>query len=107
MSDSPCIFCKIAQKAIPSDLVYEDEHMVVFHDIHPKAPVHLLLVPKQHIKSLMALTDKHTALMSHLIFQLPLLAKQHGLHEGFRTAIHTGPKGGQEIDHLHIHLMGG
>lgn len=104
---SDCIFCKIAAGDIPADKVYEDEQVVVFRDIHPKAPVHLLLIPRQHISSLEGLTSEHDALIAHMLHQLPLLAKAHGLDDGFRTIINTGKGGGQEVFHLHIHLLGG
>lgn len=104
---SDCIFCKIAAGDIPVDKVYEDDQVVVFRDIHPKAPVHLLLIPRQHISSLEGLTPEHDALIAHMLRQLPLLAKAHGLDDGFRTIINTGKGGGQEVFHLHIHLLGG
>ena len=102
-----CIFCKIIMGQIPTELLYEDDHIVVFKDIFPKAKVHLLLVPKIHVPSLNALSDEHTDLVSHLIFMLPKLALSQGLDNGFRTVINTGSGGGQEIDHLHFHLLGG
>jgi histidine triad (HIT) family protein len=107
MSTDSCIFCKIAEKVLPAKAVYEDDQVLAFHDIHPKAPVHLLLIPKKHIKSLLQLEPSDTALMSHMLLTLPILAKEHGLEEGFRTIVYTGRKGGQEIDHLHFHLLGG
>lgn len=106
MSADPCIFCKIAEKALPAKAVYEDDRVLAFHDIHPKAPVHLLLIPKKHIKSLLEIELSDANLMSHLLLTLPILAKEQGLHEGFQTIIYTGKKGGQEIDHLHFHLLG-
>jgi len=107
MSLDSCLFCQIAEKALPAKVVYEDDRVLAFHDIHPKAPVHLLLIPKKHIKSLLALDTADADLMGHLLLTLPMLAKKQGLHEGFRTIIYTGVKGGQEIDHLHFHLLGG
>jgi histidine triad (HIT) family protein len=104
---SDCLFCKIAAGEIPGDIVYEDEKMVVFKDIAPKAPVHLLLVPREHIESLNGLTEEHDALIAHMMRQLPQLAKAQGLDSGFRTIINTGPGGGQVVFHLHIHLLGG
>ena len=106
MPNNACIFCQIAAKTLPAKAVYEDEQVLAFHDIHPKAPVHLLLIPKKHIKSLMEVESSDASLISHLLLQLPILAKAQGLHEGFRTHIYTGRKGGQEIDHLHFHLLG-
>ena len=104
---SDCLFCKIAADEISSDRVYEDEQVIVFKDIYPKANVHLLLIPRQHIASLNELDESHDALMAHMLRLLPRLAKEQGLDEGFRTIINTGPGGGQEVFHLHVHLMGG
>lgn len=102
-----CIFCKIAAGELPADLVHEDEQVVVFKDIHPKAPVHLLVVPREHIPSLRELTPQHDDLIAHMMRLLPRLAEAQGLNEGFRTVINTGRGGGQEVFHLHIHLLGG
>lgn len=102
-----CIFCKIIAKQIPTDFLYEDDEMVAFKDIFPKAKVHLLLVPKIHIPNLTALSQEHTTLISNLILRLPKLALLQSLDNGFRTVINTGSGGGQEIDHLHFHLLGG
>jgi histidine triad (HIT) family protein len=102
-----CLFCKIIAGEIPSTQVYSDEHAVVFKDIHPKAPVHLLIVPRKHIISLAELEEQHDGLIAHLMRLLPNIAKQQGLANGFRTVINTGPAGGQIVFHLHIHLLGG
>jgi histidine triad (HIT) family protein len=104
---SDCLFCRIVAGEIPGDFVYEDERVVVFRDINPKAEVHLLLVPREHIPSLNELTPEHDALIAHLMRLLPKLAREQGLEDGFRTIINTGPGGGQIIFHLHIHLLGG
>ena len=104
---SDCLFCRIVAGEIPSDQVYSDEQVVVFKDIHPKAPVHLLVVPRQHIDSLEELGPDHDGLMSHMMRLLPRVARDNGLDNGFRTVINTGPGGGQEIPHLHIHILGG
>ena len=102
-----CIFCKITGGAIPSDLVYEDEQVVVFKDIYPKAPVHLLMVPRQHVESLNDLTPAHDGLMAHMLRTLPEVARHAGLTDGYRTIINTGRGGGQEVPHLHMHILGG
>lgn len=102
-----CIFCKIAAGTIPSDQVYVDDQLVVFKDIYPKAPVHLLMVPRQHIESLDALTSAHDGLMAHLLRSLPEVARRAGLTTGYRTIINTGRDGGQEVLHLHLHILGG
>jgi histidine triad (HIT) family protein len=102
-----CLFCKIVRGDLASDFVYEDGDVVVFKDIHPKAPVHLLVVPRLHIPSLEDLQVGHDALIGRAVRLLPELAQAHGLTDGFRTVINTGRGGGQEIFHLHIHLLGG
>lgn len=102
-----CIFCKIIAGTIPCDQVYSDELVIVFKDIQPRSPVHLLVVPREHIISLSELEPRHDALMAHIMRLLPSLAKQQGLEDGFRTVINTGPAGGQVVFHLHVHLMGG
>lgn len=102
-----CIFCKIVNGQIPSEFLYQDDQLVVFRDIHPKAKTHLLVVPKVHIKSLVETQDEHRALLSHVMLTLPKIASEAGLKTGFRTVINTGPGGGQEIDHLHLHILGG
>lgn len=102
-----CLFCKIIAGDIPSSNVYEDDQIFVFKDINPKAAVHLLVIPKIHIDSLDELSDQHQSLITHIMFKLPELARSQGLDDGFRTIINTGPGGGQEVGHLHIHLLGG
>lgn len=102
-----CIFCKIIAGDIPSELIYQDDHLVAFRDIRPKADVHILIVSKEHINSLNHATKEQSTLLSHMLLTLPKLAKIQGLENGFRTVINTGPGGGQEIDHIHFHLLGG
>lgn len=104
---SDCLFCGIIAGEIPADKAYEDDRVVVFKDIHPKAQVHLLLVPREHVVSLNELNESHDALIAHMMRLLPRLAREQGLDEGFRTIINTGRGGGQEVFHLHIHLLGG
>lgn len=104
---SDCLFCKIAAGEIPADIVFEDEQVVVFRDIYPKADVHLLLIPREHIASLNELEPAHDALIAHMMRLLPKLAREQGLDNGYRTIVNTGPGGGQEVFHLHIHLLGG
>ncbi len=104
---SDCIFCRIAAGEIPAELLYEDEQVIVFRDINPKAEVHLLVVPRLHVSGLDALTPSHDALIAHMMRLLPGLAVGQGLTQGFRTIINTGKGGGQEVPHLHIHLLGG
>ncbi len=102
---SDCIFCKIVSGALATPLVYEDDRVVVFKDINPKAAVHLLVVSKEHIQSLARLREDQAALIAHMMLLLPKLAKTQGL-SGFKTQINTGKAGGQEVPHLHIHLLG-
>lgn len=102
-----CIFCQIIGNQIPTPRVYEDDRLIVIADKYPKAPVHLLLIPREHIASLEELTPQQDGLVAHMIGRLPEVARKAGLKEGFRTIINTGPGGGQEIPHLHIHVLGG
>ena len=101
-----CIFCKIAHKAIPASIVYEDENMLCFKDINPSAPVHLLLIPKAHVNSLAHTQPEHEALLGKMMLKVPHIAHEHGLQRGFKTQINTGRAGGQEVFHLHIHILG-
>lgn len=104
-----CIFCKIAGKEIPSTLVYEDETVVAFKDLEPQAPVHVLVIPKKHIESILALMDADKALVGHILADvIPQLARELGVAEkGFRVVANTGEEGGQSVKHLHFHLLGG
>ena len=102
-----CLFCKIAAGEIPADKVYEDDQVIAFKDINPKAAVHLLVIPREHIDSLNEVTPEKDALIAHMMRVIPQLAESQGLDNGFRTIINTGKGGGQIIFHLHMHLMGG
>ena len=102
-----CLFCKIVAGEIPAEIVYEDEQILVFKDINPRAAVHLLAIPKIHLTSLEDLTSEHQMLIGHIMVQLPHLARAQGLPDGFRAIINSGPGGGQEVGHLHVHLLGG
>lgn len=102
-----CIFCKIAQGSIPSKKIYEDEDVIAFHDINPAAPVHFLIVPKKHIESLFATTLEDQQMLGKLLLLAPKLAIEQGCETGFKTVINTGKDGGQEVYHLHIHVLGG
>jgi histidine triad (HIT) family protein len=106
--DPHCIFCKIVAGQIPSRKVYEDEALLAFHDIAPWAPVHFLIIPKQHIASLYDTTpEAHQALLGKMLAIAPSLALQLGVVNGFRTLINTGEDGRQEVAHLHMHVIGG
>jgi len=104
---SGCLFCRIAKGEIPSKKVYEDDDVIAFHDIHPAAPVHLLMVPKMHLDSLVEAGPEHEALFGKMLGLAPRLAKEQGCENGFRVVINNGPDGGQEVYHLHIHILGG
>jgi len=104
---SNCIFCKIAAGEIPSKKIYEDEEIFAFHDINPLRPVHFLLIPKRHVGSLNDVDSSYQAVLGRLLIKASALARAQGLNEGFRTIINTGRIGGQEVYHLHIHVMGG
>jgi histidine triad (HIT) family protein len=102
-----CIFCKIAAGQIPAKKAYEDDEILVFHDIHPWAPVHVLMVPKDHIASMVDVTAAHAGLLGRMLALSPRLMAELGVTNGFRHVINTGHDGGQEVGHLHVHLMGG
>lgn len=103
---SDCLFCKIAEGEIPSNKVYEDEQIVCFHDIEPQAPVHVLIVPKKHIKSLDELTSEDADLISHIMLKIKDIAAELGLEGGYRTVINTGADAFQTVKHLHFHILG-
>jgi histidine triad (HIT) family protein len=105
--DPNCIFCRIVSGQIPSARVYEDDQIIVFKDIHPKAPVHLLLIPREHVESLMTAGPQHEALVGKMLVLAPRLAREHGSADGFRVVINNGPGGGQEVFHLHMHVLAG
>lgn len=103
-----CLFCQIAEKKIPSSLVYEDESVVCFHDIAPQAPVHILVVPKVHSPTVLALTDRGAESILKVFHAIQVVAKQFVLVEsGFRVVTNTGKSAGQSVDHVHFHILGG
>ena len=102
-----CIFCRIARGEIPCRKVYEDSEVLAFHDINPVAPVHFMMIPKLHLASLVEAEEAHTALLGRMLLLAPRLAREQGLENGFRAVINTGKGGGQEVFHLHIHVIGG
>ena len=101
-----CIFCKIVNGEIPSNKVYEDELVLAFNDINPAAPVHVLVIPKKHIESAVALTDEDDELIAHIFQVIKLIAKEQGLDNGFRLVSNIGEDGGQTVKHLHFHILG-
>jgi len=102
-----CLFCKIVAGEIPCKKIHEDSDVLAFHDIHPVAPVHFMIIPKEHIASLADAHARHEILLGRILLLAPVLAKEQGLGDGFRTIINTGPGGGQEVFHLHVHVIGG
>jgi histidine triad (HIT) family protein len=106
-TDPNCIFCKIVAGQIPAKKVFENDELIAFHDIHPWAPVHVLVVPKQHLVSLADVGPEHDALLGRMLGLAPRLMRELGVTNGFRTLINTGKDGMQEVQHLHMHVMGG
>lgn len=102
-----CLFCKIIKGEIPSSKVYEDETVFAFRDIEPQAPTHILVIPKQHIKSAAEITSENSAVISHIFEVIAKIAEQEGLTEGFRVVNNCGDSAGQTVKHLHFHLLGG
>lgn len=102
-----CIFCKIVAGGIPAKKVFEDDEVLAFHDIDPKAPKHILVIPKKHIASLAHAQPEDAALMGRLLLAVAEIAREQGLDKGYRLVISTGAEGGQTVDHLHLHLLGG
>ena len=102
-----CLFCKIVAGSIPAKRVFEDELCICFADLHPQAPTHLLIVPRQHIASLAHAEPAQSSLLGHLFTKTAEIARAAGLDDGYRVVLNTGEDGGQTVDHLHLHLLGG
>jgi histidine triad (HIT) family protein len=103
-----CIFCKIIRGEIPSRIIYEDEHVIAFHDINPLTPIHILLIPRLHIPSFNDILPENKELMGHMAWVCKEIAKQNGIDEkGYRIVFNCGEHGGQEVYHLHAHILGG
>lgn len=103
-----CIFCKITNKEVPKEFVYEDDDMVAFYDLHPIAPVHVLIIPKRHIVSVNDLAASDAALMGRMVLAAKKIAEDLQISaKGYKLLIRTGEHGGQEVPHLHLHLLGG
>ncbi len=105
--NSECIFCKIVAGTIPAKLLHEDELSIAFSDINPQAPVHVLVIPKEHLSSVAHATMEHTALLGHLLSTAAKIAEAQGLAKGYRVVTNVGADGGQTVDHLHLHVLGG
>lgn len=102
-----CIFCKIAAAEIPSTKVYEDDTVVAFNDLDPQAPVHVLIIPKEHIASAAEINESNSAVVAHIFEVAAKIAAEKGLKDGFRIVNNCGDSAGQSVKHLHFHLMGG
>ena len=102
-----CLFCDIVNKKIPADIVYESATVLAFKDISPQAPIHVLIIPKQHIDNVLGFTPNDGKLLSELMLAIKNIAKKQALKNGFRIVTNTGQEGGQEVNHLHFHLLGG
>ena len=102
-----CLFCRIIAGKVPANLVYEDGSCVAFADINPMARTHMLIVPREHVESMAELQPKHTPLVGHLMATAAEMARRERLERGYRIVVNTGKEGGQTIDHLHLHLLGG
>lgn len=107
MTAQDCIFCKIVRGEIPSRKVFEDGEILGFHDIHPVAPVHFMLIPKEHIASLADADARHEPVLGRMLHMAARLAREQGSPDGFRTIINTGRIGRQDVLHLHVHIIGG
>ncbi len=103
---SETIFSKIIRREIPAEIVYEDDLALAFRDVHPQAPVHILIIPKQEIVSIAEANEADAALLGHLLLTVKRVATQEGLEEGYRIVINTGKYGGQTVFHMHLHLLG-
>ncbi len=104
---SDCIFCKIAAGEIPSNKAYEDDKVLAFYDLDPQAPTHILVIPKEHIKSAAEIDESNSVLVAHIFEVAAKLAKQLGLDNGFRVVTNCGESAGQSVHHIHFHLLGG
>jgi histidine triad (HIT) family protein len=104
---SDCLFCRIVAGSIPAKRVYEDDVCLAFADINPQAPVHLLIIPKEHLASTAHTAAEHAGLLGHLLATVAKIAVEQKLDRGYRIVINTGSDGGQTVDHLHLHLLGG
>lgn len=102
-----CIFCKIASGEIPSNKVYEDEQVLAFYDLEPQAPIHFLVIPKEHIPSAAAITAENSAIVAHIYEVIAKLAAEFKLENGFRVVTNCGEQGGQTVQHLHFHVLAG
>lgn len=104
---SDCLFCRIVNGEIPAKKVYEDQHVFAFDDINPQAPTHVLLIPKKHVRGLKEAQAEDAELIGRLHLAAAEIARQRGIEDGYRTVLNVGPKSGQSVFHMHVHLLGG
>jgi histidine triad (HIT) family protein len=105
---SDCIFCRIANHEIPSDIVYEDDEVIAFRDLDPQAPIHILIIPKAHVRNLLDVGPDHVGLLGRMQLAMAQVARDQGVAEsGFRTVLNSNRDAGQVVEHLHVHLLGG
>lgn len=108
MSENACLFCRIVRKTIPASIVYEDDRMIAFNDIDPKAPLHVLIIPRRHIETLNALSVNDDPLVGEMVRRAAAIAREKGFADrGFRTVFNTNPEAGQSVFHIHLHLLAG
>ncbi len=108
MEKEDCIFCKIIKKQIPCDLVYEDDKVIAFNDISPQAPIHVIIIPRQHIEDLNSIKQESSEVIGHIFMVVREIAKKLGVAEnGYRIVSNCGEQGGQTVQHIHFHLLGG
>jgi histidine triad (HIT) family protein len=108
MTNQDCIFCKIAKKEIPAEIIYEDDLILAFKDINPQAPSHILIIPKEHFSSLNEIPKEKKEILSHILINIQRIAQQIGASEnGYRIVLNTGKNAGQEVPHIHFHLLSG
>ncbi len=104
---SPCLFCKIIEGQAPARIIYEDDRVVAFEDIHPQAPTHVLIVPRKHVASLGDAAHEDAPLIGHMHLVAAQIAQERNITKGYRTLLNNGPLAGQSVYHLHLHLLGG
>ncbi|MBR0423772.1 MAG: histidine triad nucleotide-binding protein [Clostridia bacterium] len=102
-----CIFCKIINKEIPSKIIYEDDKILIFNDINPEAPIHFLVIPKKHIESAEKINSENNDIISYIFIKIAEITKKLGLKNGFRIVNNCGIDGGQTVNHIHFHILGG
>ena len=102
-----CLFCRILQGEIPSRKVHEDEHVYAFEDLHPQAPTHVLVIPKKHIRGLKEAANEDAEVIGRLLLTSAQIARPRNIEDGYRTVLNVGPRSGQSVFHLHLHLLGG